>query len=211
MADNITLPGTGVPVATTDLAGVHLQKVLLYTAAGDPIFDDTLNALRTVQVNQQQVLFHELWHESDRAGNPITLSSSGLNALAAGAGFLETSTISNDTERDMLCDLELLIPTLAAAPADGDVLGKLYWVRQIDGTNFETASSTGPILPRGTPDVEFKARGVATAQRMIVPGVVVPPRSFRLLLVNADATAWTATGNTLKGYFYGTQGYHPGA
>lgn len=212
-ADQITTrDGSLVQTYKDSATNRHVQGVLLYGPNGSvAAYDTTLDALRTVQVNQQQILYHELWHQSDRAGNPITMSSTGLNSLAGSAGYLETATISNDTELDMKVDLELVIPTLAGAPANGDTIGSLYWIRQIDGTNFETASSTGPVLPSATPDAVFKARGTGTAQRMIVAGVTVPVRSFRYLLVNNDTTAWTASGNTLKGFFYGTQGYHPGA
>jgi len=184
----------------------HIQGVLLYGPNGSvAVYDTSNNALRTVQVNQQEVLSHALWWESTRAGNPITCISTGLNALAGGGGVLETSTISNDTERDMHADFELVIPTLAAAPANGDTLADVYFIRQIDGTNFETASST--VIP-AAPDMEFKARGTATAQRLIVPYVQLPARSFRLLLINRDATAYTASGNTLKMYAYSQQEFN---
>lgn len=35
MADNVTLPGTGSPVATDDIGGAHFQKIKLFDATAD--------------------------------------------------------------------------------------------------------------------------------------------------------------------------------
>ena len=206
--DQITArDGSLVQTYKDSATGRHTQGVLLYGPNGSvAVYDTTRDALRTVQVNQQQVLFHTIWWESNRSGNPITVISTDLNALAGGGGTLTSAPVSNDTERDMWADFELLIPTLATAPAHDDTLADVYFVRQIDGTNFETSSSS--VAPRGTPDVVFKARGTGTGQRMIMPHVLLPPRSFKLLLINRDATAYTATGNTLKMYVYAEQGFY---
>lgn len=205
-ADQITArDGSLVQTYKDSATNRHVQGVLLYGPNGEvAVYDTTRNALRTVQVNQQEVLFQKKWWESTRAGNPVTVISTGLNALAGGAGVLETSTVSNDSERDMWADFELTIPTLAGAPANGDTLADVYFVRMIDGTNFETASSS---VPPGAVDMTFKARGTGTGQRMIVPHILLPPRSFRLLLINRDTTAFTASGNTLKMYAYSEQGH----
>lgn len=206
-ADQITArDGSLVQTYKDSVTNRHTQGVLLYGPNGSvAVYDTTRDALRTVQVNQQQVLFHTIWWESNRSGNPITVISTDLNALAGGGGTLTSAPVSNDTERDMWADFELTVPTLASAPADGDTLANVYFVRQIDGTNFETA--TASVAP-GLPDMTFKARGTGTAQRMIVPHVLLPPRSFKLLLINRDATAYTATGNTLKMYAYAEQGFY---
>lgn len=140
------------------------------------------------------------WITSTRGTNGlISILTTELNALANNAG-VTTATIENNATLDQYADFELLA-TFGVAPV-ADTTVDLYLVRTVDGTNFEDASATRP-----SPEFvgSFVLDAVTTAQRKIVRGVMLPPTSFRLLIVNKAGQAMAATGNTLRGDFYNQQ------
>jgi hypothetical protein len=144
------------------------------------------------------------WLNSTRSGNPISVLTTELNSLASTGSAITASAIDNDTDHDMYADFELVI-TYGSAPTAGSLI-ELYVVRTVDGTNFEDGSTTGPVVPASGFAGAFVLRAVTTAQRMIVPGVAIPPRDFHVMVV-AKTTGQTAaaSGNTLKALFYGEQ------
>ena len=145
----------------------------------------------------------EKWLPSTRSGNPISILTTELNSLGS-TGSAISSAIDNDADRDTLADFELLI-TYGTNPTAGTII-EVYIIRTVDGTNYEDGSTTGPILPASGFVGGFVLRAVTTAQRMIIPGVPIPPRDFKVIVV-ARTTGQTAaaSGNTLVGYFYGRQ------
>lgn len=145
----------------------------------------------------------EKWLPSTRSGNPINILTTELNSLTT-TGSAISGAIDNDTDRDTLADFELLI-SYASAPGAGTVI-ECYIVRTVDGTNYEDGSTTGPVLPQSGFVGGFMLRNVTGAQRIIIPGVPIPPRDFKVMVV-AKTTGQTAaaSGNTLVGHFYGRQ------
>ncbi len=140
----------------------------------------------------------EKWLPSTRSGNPVTLMTTELNSLAS-TGTATSAAIDNDADHDMLMDLELLI-TYGTNPTANTVI-EVSIVRTVDGTNYEQTPPLGGIVGAWT------LKATTSAQRIIIPGVVVPPRDFKLY-VEAKTTGQTAaaSGNTVVGYFYGAQG-----
>lgn len=145
----------------------------------------------------------EKWLTSTRAGNPISLLTTELNSLTS-TGSALSAAIDNDADKDIYADLELLIQ-YGTSPNAGSII-EVYIVRTIDGTNYEDGSTTGPVVPANGLVGTFVLRAVTTGQRMIIPGVPIPPRDFKVMVV-AKTTGQTAaaSGNTLIGYFYGRQ------
>lgn len=145
----------------------------------------------------------EKWLPSTRSGNPISILTTELNSLTS-TGSAISGAIDNDADHDTLMDLELLI-TYGTNPTAGTVI-EAYIVRTVDGTNYEDGSTTGPVLPQSGFVGGFVLRATTSAQRIIIPGITVPPRDFKVMVV-ARTTGQTAaaTGNTLVGYFYGRQ------
>lgn len=139
------------------------------------------------------------WIASTRSGNAtgVTILDTGLNALANDAGVV-SATVANDTVYDMYADFELVC-THGVAPV-ADRTWDIYLVREVDGTNFEDASATRP--PAGGFVGSFVLDAVTTIQRKVVPGAMLPPRDFKVLLVNKSGQAAAATGHTLKAFFY---------
>lgn len=138
---------------------------------------------------------------SARGTNPVTLLTTELNSLANNAATAPSSALSNSTEQDLYVDLEF-VGTYGSAPTAGTTVDA-YFVRSVDGTNYEDASSTGPILPQNGYVGSFVLRAVTTGQRVVIPQVPCPSRDFKVMLLNnATGQAMAASGNTLKGYFY---------
>lgn len=141
------------------------------------------------------------WKPSARASQPLTVMSTDLNSLANNGAVLATA-ISNDAadELDLYCDFELNV-TFGTNPTENSLV-ELYLVRAIDGTNYETNSSEG--RPKNGYVGGFVVDNVTTAQRLTVPGVLVPPMDFKILVINKTGQAFPASGSTVKAFFYTT-------
>ena len=145
----------------------------------------------------------EKWLPSTRSGNPITAMTTELNSLTT-TGSAIGAAIDNDADHDMYADVELLID-YGTGPTAGTVI-ELYHIRTADGTNYEDGSTTGPVVPQSGFVGAFVLRSTTDTQRIIIPGVPIPPRDFKPMIV-AKTTGQTAaaSGNTLVYYFYGRQ------
>jgi hypothetical protein len=143
------------------------------------------------------------WKASGRATNPLTLMSTELNSLASGSGAIGAAIVNETDHLDLYVDLELVVAFVASPTADSVV--EAYFARQIDGTNYEDAATGGtPIGPKNGFVGSFVMRAV-TPQRVIIPSVLVPPRDFKVFVINRAGQAFAASGNTVKGYFYKEQ------
>ena len=140
---------------------------------------------------------------STRAGNPITVLSTELNAMANGGGAL-SATIDNAADLDLYMDLELTVTF--AAPPTANTLVEAYIVRSVDGTTFEDATAgAAPVVPGNGYAGGFVLRAVTTAQRLVIPMVQVPPRDFLVQLVNRSGQAFPAVGSVCRALFYKEQ------
>lgn len=124
-----------------------------------------------------------------------TLLSTGLNSLANGSRAISSAITDN---REQYADFELVVTFGSAPAADSPIY--LYFIKQIDGTNYEDGSTS--LTPSAAPDVIFTVRAVTSAQREIRSRVVLPNGTFEVLLVNASGQAMAASGNTLKWITY---------
>lgn len=124
-----------------------------------------------------------------------SLITTGLNSLANGARATATATTGN---REQYADFELVCTFGSAPAADSPVY--LYFLKRIDGTNYEDGSTS--LTPSAAPDVIFTVRAVTSAQREIRARIVLPNGDFQVLLVNASGQAMAASGNTLKWVTY---------
>lgn len=143
------------------------------------------------------------WLQSTRSGNPVNLMTTELDSLGT-TGSALSAAIDNDADLDMLMDLFLTID-YGSAPTAGSRI-ECYVVRSYDGTNFEDASTTGPVVPQGGYVGAFVLTATTNTQILCLPGVSVPPEDFKVMVV-AKTTGQTAvsSGNTLKALFYGEQ------
>jgi len=125
-----------------------------------------------------------------------TVMSTELNSLANGSQASSSATYANQTNLDLYADIEVLLASLS--PSTGAYIS-LYVLESIDGTNFPAQSAADLRLtstqllctiPIGTT--------AATAQRVVVRNVLLPPAVFTLVLDNQTGVALNASGNTVK-------------
>lgn len=129
----------------------------------------------------------------------LSILTTDLNSLANNAAAL-SSAIDNDTDLDVYADFELVV-TYGTNPTNQSLV-ELYIVRTVDGTNFEDASTTGPVVPRGGFVGGFSLQATTSAQRIVIPEVRLPPRDFKVMVINKSGQTMAASGNTLKAKTY---------
>ena len=123
-----------------------------------------------------------------------TVLSTGLNSRPSDEGAISAALT---VDALLYADFELAV-TFGVAPTAGKVC-ELYLVRQIDGTNDEDYSTSSVAYGPANGYVgAFPVRAVTTAQRIIVPGVLLPSLDFKVLLINRTGQTMAASGNTLK-------------
>jgi hypothetical protein len=136
------------------------------------------------------------WIASTRT-NPVSILGTEINSLANDAA-VTSAVVSNTTEDDQYADFELVVTYGVAPVADKTV--DMYLVRSVDGTNYEDGTAARP--PAGGFVGSFVLDAVTSAQRKVLAGVMLPPLSFKILLVNKAGQAMAASGNTLKAFVY---------
>jgi hypothetical protein len=135
--------------------------------------------------------------DSTRAGGAlVTLATTALNAIADGAAV--EVDVANDTDRDVIADLELLISFGTAPTADKTI--DVFWRRTIDGTNYEESSGSRPPANGGVGS--FVLNNTTSAQRYILPGVMIPPKGGKLVIRSSAGQTASSSGNTLRALFY---------
>lgn len=141
------------------------------------------------------------WSPSERGTNPVDVITTALNSLANGTAA--SGDVSNDAadELDLFCDLELVF-TAASAPT-ADLTIDAYVQRSLDGTNYEDATAARP--PAAGYVGSFVSANSASAQRLIIPRVEIPPEDCKIVLVNNLGVALAASGNVLRALFYTEQ------
>lgn len=129
-------------------------------------------------------------------GSATTALSTELNSLAD-AGRAISAAIDNDAGLYLYADLELVV-SYATAPTAGTTAAEVYLLPTVDGTNYPEGSST--VTPQAALLVgSFEVRlGTTGPERLVLRGVDLPARDFKLLLCNKSGRAFTASGNTLK-------------
>jgi hypothetical protein len=131
-------------------------------------------------------------------GSVASLLTAEMNSLASAAVAVAGTAFNNTAgggggDGCPLADVELLVTFGVAPTANTGV--SIWWLRAVDGTNYED----GTAAPVRQPDVIIGVGAVTTAQRLVRPGVRLPPGSFKaLILNNGTGQAFAASGNTLK-------------
>ena len=130
-----------------------------------------------------------------------TLLSTELNSLASNTRVLSPSH-DNGIDLAFWADFELLAD-YGTAPAAGTLV-ELYLVQSVDATNFIDGSAS--VVPQASTHIgSFELRNITTDQRLVIEGIRIPPREFKIILWNKGGQAMSASGHTLKMRKYTTQ------
>lgn len=132
---------------------------------------------------------------------PVVLLTTELNALANGSASAASAAIANQTNLEVYADIELSLASLSPASPN---YCTLYILEAIDSVNYPSATAAvlrnQPAQILCTFALDTTA---ATAQRLVVRNVLLPPCTFKLVLDNQAGVALGATSNTLKMVTYG--------
>lgn len=122
-----------------------------------------------------------------------TAIDTGLNSLANNAS-VASSAIDNSSARHRFALCELVV-TYGTNPTAGSSCG-LYVLPSVDGTNYPDFTSGSE--PDNALVALFPLLVNTSAQRIVIPRIVVPPGLFKLGLKNGAGQTMAASGNTLK-------------
>lgn len=127
-------------------------------------------------------------------GTADTVLTTELNSLANNSNVVKATAIAPSSSEYTMVEVELYV-TFGSTPTANTGIS-VWFLREIDGTNYEDGSST--VTPTRNPDVVFGVRATTNAQRMIKT-CMLPPGNFKPLVRN-DGTgqAFAASGNTVK-------------
>lgn len=126
----------------------------------------------------------------------VTVLSTELNSLGSATMSAASTAIANQTNLDIYSDWEVNLASLS--PTAGAYVA-VYIAEAIDGTNYPAPSAADMrlsstqmlfVCPIGTT--------AATAQRVAVRNVVIPPGTFKIYLDNQTGVSLNASGSTLK-------------
>ena len=125
-----------------------------------------------------------------------TVLSTELNSLANATMTAASATYDNSTNLNIYCDLEVALASLS--PTANALVGIYLWCAP-DGTNFP-AQSDADLRLTTTQMLCSISIGVtaATAQRVVIRNLVLPPEKIQFKLDNQTGVALNASGNTVK-------------
>jgi hypothetical protein len=126
-------------------------------------------------------------------------STATLNSIASTNGILSDVAIANGTALDRYMDISFALASAAFTGTGINLSIHLYPLNK-DGTTYGDgkfgSSAAGPCA---YPPVAVIPLVAATqAQTGAATGIVIPPGTFKLVLVNNGGVALAASGNTLQ-------------
>ena len=143
-----------------------------------------------------------LWEGAGSYGVAVTtLLTTELNTLAFSAGGNVLSSIGNqfqNTNSRVYCDVEFLAGASMTTAAGSFI--ELWFLRSLDGTNYELGSST-QAPGRGADVIIPVQAGTAITPRAGMPLVVLPPSYFKPIVRN-QVTTLPSSGNQVRYALY---------
>ena len=125
------------------------------------------------------------------AAKAALFAAAGLKNIETAAGAITASPVDN-TAGDQFADLELLINLATAALPNGYV--SLWFIRALDGTNYESGSAS--VFPTRPPDVVIPVRATTDDSQVVTIGQVTWPQGkFHVVFQNNTGQTTTNTDN----------------
>lgn len=139
-------------------------------------------------------------------GSPVTLATTALNSIAAGAWTNQLDEYDNATNQYQYADFELVLGADLTCKA-GSPSVPLHLIPAPDGTNYPNPPSGTGASPPGYFVGTFWANASAVFRRGVLRGIVLPNCKFKAKMFHDlhGSTAWNSTGNVLTMYPYNEQ------
>jgi hypothetical protein len=126
-----------------------------------------------------------------------TVFSTELNAIANNTRVL-SDPLDNTFDLDVYADFELLVKYNVVPPV-GAKIAEIFIIPTVDGSNYAEGSvSVQPQKYLIIGAYESVNPSISNFERLMLTNIVIPPRSFKILLRNTSGVDYAATGNTLK-------------
>jgi hypothetical protein len=135
-------------------------------------------------------------------GSSVTLMTTELNSLANGSSIVSsvggTSGAFTNTVGTANWDgyvrgkIELYLASLSPS---GGAYCSLWFIKTVDGTNYEDGASSTPYR---TPDVVFPIGSTASTAYRVIREILVPVGTFKLVLQNSTGASLASSSNTVK-------------
>ena len=125
-----------------------------------------------------------------------TLLTTELNSLTTGSYALAGAAFDNTGNLDLYADFALVAKYTGSAPSAGTLVAQLYLLPSIDGIHY--ASVDGSNQPQGALLIaafESRAASTSSLEYLMAPGIPLPPRKFKTVLLNSSGQTFAATGN----------------
>ena len=127
-------------------------------------------------------------------GTADTILTTELNSLANNTNVVKSTAVAPTSSEYTMVEVELYV-TFGSTPTANTAVS-VWFLREIDGTNYEDGSST--VTPTRNPDVVFGVRATTNPQR-IIKTCLLPPGNFKPLVRNeGTGQAFASSGNTVK-------------
>lgn len=140
--------------------------------------------------------------------SPGTLTAVGGTTIAS---LVDTdgalsAAIDNSTSLGTHMDLEIVLGSFNVSAATNPAMW-VYMITSADGTNYDdsdesTTESLKPPFDQLAAIMEMREGSGAETKRITKTQIPVPPRKFKLLLVNRSGVTLAASGSTFKYSLY---------
>lgn len=131
-------------------------------------------------------------------GTESDILTTDLNSLGNNARAI-SGVIDNDANLNLYADFQLEVQYDTAAPSAGTRIADLYLLPTVDGTNYpEGSASLTPQQSLHVGSFESRNPSISAIERLVLAGVALPPRDFKVLIVNVSGVTWETTGNVLS-------------
>jgi hypothetical protein len=132
-------------------------------------------------------------------GTIATLMSTELNSLVNTQNAISSAAYDNSSNLFLMGEVEFATTSAFGTAPTANTGLSIWFLRNIDGTNYEDGATGTGITPSRMPDLVIPLENQNTTAQRITRRCIIPPGTFKVLVKN-DGTGQTlpATGNTLK-------------
>lgn len=125
-------------------------------------------------------------------GSLTTVLSTELNSLANNANTAASAAYDNSSNRDLFCDMELVVNTQGSARSTGATVD-VFMLARADGANYPSLQESVAELV-----ASFPLDAATTSRRAVIRDIPLPPASVQFFARNRTGQALASSANTVK-------------